>query len=245
MLSLRTFIDIGTGNGDGRRRLIVATCEKGSVEDVGAMKGIQKELDATRDANPNLMEYAGREVWKVHLSGKIPIPAAWNVRRRTIIEKREKVRIGMPRVLGMFGVRPRSSMSILRAWEFRPGISYIRISPAKKCSAVGSKRGAIDPCYPSKLGLAHIHNLLFEKHKRTRIDYIFFPMLDSLRSPLVNIRASNACPTTALTPEVVRAAFTKETDLFAQQRRGLSQSIAGSPGLSCWPDSCSKHGAPN
>jgi len=81
---------------------------------------------------------------------------------------------------------------------------------------VGSKRGAIDPCYPSKLGLAHIHNLLFEKHKRARIDYIFFPMLDTLRSPLVNIRASNACPTTALTPEVVRAAFTKETDLFAQ-----------------------------
>jgi predicted nucleotide-binding protein (sugar kinase/HSP70/actin superfamily) len=40
-------------------------------------------------------------------------------------------------------------------------------------------------------------------------------MFDVLRSPL-NIRASNACPTTALTPEVVRAAFTKESDLFAQ-----------------------------
>jgi predicted nucleotide-binding protein (sugar kinase/HSP70/actin superfamily) len=81
---------------------------------------------------------------------------------------------------------------------------------------VGSKRGSIDPCYPSKLALAHIHNLIFEKHKRKPIDCIFFPMMDVLRSPMANIRASNACPTTALTPEVVRAAFTKETDLFAQ-----------------------------
>jgi predicted nucleotide-binding protein (sugar kinase/HSP70/actin superfamily) len=81
---------------------------------------------------------------------------------------------------------------------------------------VGSKRGSIDPCYPSKLALAHVHNLLFDKHKRKPLDCIFFPMFDVLRSPLFNIRACNACPTTALTPEVVRAAFTKETDLFTQ-----------------------------
>jgi predicted nucleotide-binding protein (sugar kinase/HSP70/actin superfamily) len=79
----------------------------------------------------------------------------------------------------------------------------------------GSKRGSIDPCYPSKLGLAHVHNLLFEKHRKKALDCIFFPMLDILRTPL-SIRAANACPTTALTPEVVRAAFTKETDLFAE-----------------------------
>ncbi len=212
---LRTFIDIGTGNGNGRRRLIVATCEKGSVEDVGAMKGIQKELDAARDANPNLMEYAGREVWKVHSSEKIPAPAAWNMRRRIIMEKREKVRIGMPRVLGMFVYAPLFNVYFESLGIPAGNIVYSDFS-SEEMFRVGSKRGAIDPCFPSKLGLAHIHNLLFEKHKRTRIDYIFFPMLDILRSPLVNIRASNACPTTALTPEVVRAAFTKETDLFAQ-----------------------------
>jgi predicted CoA-substrate-specific enzyme activase len=212
---LRTFIDIGTGNGDGKRRLIVATCEKGSVEDVGAMKGIQKELDAARDANPNLMEYAGREVWKVHSSEKIPAPAAWNLRRRTIMEKREKVRIGMPRVLGMFVYAPLFNVYFESLGIPSGNVIYSDFS-SEEMFRVGSKRGAIDPCYPSKLGLAHIHNLLFEKHKRTRLDYIFFPMLDTLRSALVNIRASNACPTTALTPEVVRAAFTKETDLFAQ-----------------------------
>jgi len=41
-------------------------------------------------------------------------------------------------------------------------------------------------------------------------------MVDVLHSPLINVRASNACPTAALTPEVVKAAFTKETDTFAE-----------------------------
>jgi predicted nucleotide-binding protein (sugar kinase/HSP70/actin superfamily) len=81
----------------------------------------------------------------------------------------------------------------------------------------GAKRGSIDPCYPSQLALAHVHNLVFVKHQRKRLDCIFFPMFDLLRSPLVNLRATNACPTTSLTPEVVKAAFTKEFDIFAEQ----------------------------
>ena len=28
----------------------------------------------------------------------------------------------------------------------------------------GSGRGAIDPCFPAKIGIAHVHNLLFAKH---------------------------------------------------------------------------------
>jgi predicted CoA-substrate-specific enzyme activase len=60
---LRTFIDIATGNGadtssgTGKRRLIIASCEKGAVEDLGAMKAIQSELEAARARSPNLLEY--------------------------------------------------------------------------------------------------------------------------------------------------------------------------------------------
>ena len=212
---LRTFIDIGSGEGTGRRRLIVATCEKGTVEDLGAMKAIQKNMDAARDANPNLMEYSGTEVWKVHSAESPATPATWNMRRRKIMGKREKVRIGMPRVLGMFVYAPLFNVYFESLGIQAGNLVYSDFS-SEEMFRVGSKRGAIDPCFPSKLGLAHTHNLLFEKHKRNKLDYIFFPMLDTLRSPLVNIRASNACPTTALTPEVVRAAFTKESDLFAQ-----------------------------
>jgi predicted CoA-substrate-specific enzyme activase len=209
---LRTFIDIGAGeSSNGHRRLIIASCEKGAVEDLNAMKAIQATLDAARESNPNLLEYAGREIWKYHAreNGR-PAPK----RSRQIIEKREKYRVGIPRVLGMYAYAP-LFQAYFEALGILPGnIVYSDITN-EEMFRVGSKRGSIDPCYPSKLGLAHVHNLLFEKHKRKPLDSIFFPMFDVLRSPLV-IRASNACPTTALTPEVVRAAFTKESDLFAE-----------------------------
>jgi predicted nucleotide-binding protein (sugar kinase/HSP70/actin superfamily) len=41
-------------------------------------------------------------------------------------------------------------------------------------------------------------------------------MYDVLLSPLVKLQASNACPTVTATPETVKAAFTKENDVFAE-----------------------------
>jgi predicted nucleotide-binding protein (sugar kinase/HSP70/actin superfamily) len=41
-------------------------------------------------------------------------------------------------------------------------------------------------------------------------------MYDVLHSHLVNLTGSNACPTVTATPEVVKAAFTKESDIFAE-----------------------------
>jgi predicted nucleotide-binding protein (sugar kinase/HSP70/actin superfamily) len=46
---------------------------------------------------------------------------------------------------------------------------------------------------------------------------IFFPMVDVLHTPLVKLQGSNACPTVTVTPETVKAAFTKESDVFAEQ----------------------------
>ena len=220
---LRTFIDIaatdGNGSGphksNGVRRLIVATCEKGTVEDLSAMKAIQAGLDAARAANPNLLEYAGRQIWKIRSPEQISTPKSLDFRRKKILKRREKIRIGIPRVLGMYAYAPLFSCYFENLGILPGNIVYSDFTN-DEMFRVGSKRGSIDPCYPSKLGLAHVHNLLFEKHKRKPLDCIFFPMFDVLRSSLVNILASNACPTTALTPEVVQAAFTKETDLFAQ-----------------------------
>jgi predicted CoA-substrate-specific enzyme activase len=207
---LRTFIDIVAGEGKEDRRLIIAACEKGAAEDLGAMKEIQAGIDAARDANPNLLEYAGREVWNVHLNGDSPIQ-----RNRNNSDKRAKIKIGIPRVLGMFAYAPLFNCYFESLGIPSSNIVYSDFT-SEELFRVGSKRGSIDPCYPSKLALAHIHNLIVEKHKRKALDCIFFPMMDVLRSPIFNIKASNACPTTALTPEVVRAAFTKESDLFAQ-----------------------------
>ena len=41
--------------------LIIATCEKGTVEDVDAMRGIKAGLDVVKKANPNFIEIAAKE----------------------------------------------------------------------------------------------------------------------------------------------------------------------------------------
>ena len=74
----------------------------------------------------------------------------------------------------------------------------------------GASRGAIDPCFPAKIGLAHVHNLLFVKALKKKLDVIFFPMFDVMPTKLVHLQASNACPTVTASPETVKAAFTKE-----------------------------------
>jgi predicted nucleotide-binding protein (sugar kinase/HSP70/actin superfamily) len=176
------------------------------------MKNIQAVLSAALKANPNLLEYADREVWKTSDPGESPAEKARLAIPKNIAAQREKFRVGIPRVLGLFAYAPLFSR-YFECLGIQPGNIVYSDYTSEEMFRAGSKRGSIDPCYPSKLALAHVHNLLFEKHKRQALDCIFFPMMDILRSPLI-IRAQNACPTTALTPEVVRAAFIKETDLF-------------------------------
>jgi len=80
----------------------------------------------------------------------------------------------------------------------------------------GANRGAVDPCFPAKIGISHVHNLLFVKSAKKRLDAIFYPMFDVLPTKLVHLQGSNACPTITASPETVKAAFTKETDVFAE-----------------------------
>ncbi len=79
----------------------------------------------------------------------------------------------------------------------------------------GANRGAVDPCFPSKIGIPHVYNLIYAKHAKKPLDAIFFPMLDVLTTSLKVCSGSNACPTVTATPNAVKAAFTKEGDLFA------------------------------
>jgi len=61
-----------------------------------------------------------------------------------------------------------------------------------------------------------VHNLLYVHHKKKPLDWIFFPMVDDLPSDLSGCQGHRACPTVTATPAAVRAAFTKEGDLFAE-----------------------------
>ncbi len=207
---------------DDEQRLIIATCEKGTVEDVDAMRGIKAGLDAVKKANPNFVDIAAKEVWNPRKPERVadPIPSrAWTKtarRRMELLQGREALRIGMPRVLNMYVYAPFFSAYFESLGVPGGNLVYSDFTSGD-LYRVGSGRGAIDPCFPAKIGIAHVHNLLFTKHAKKKLDAVFFPMIDKLHTPLVHLQGSNACPTVTVTPNTVKAAFTKEANVFAEQ----------------------------
>jgi predicted CoA-substrate-specific enzyme activase len=206
---------------EDEQRLIIATCEKGTVEDVDSMRGIKAGVDAVKKANPNFVEIAATEVWKARKPERVAdsIPArAWTraTRRRIeLMQRRETFRIGMPRVLNMYVYAPFFS-GYFESLGVPGGNLIYSDFTSGELYREGSGRGAIDPCFPAKIGIAHVHNLIFTKHAKKKLDLVFFPMVDVLHTPLQNLQGSNACPTVTVTPETVKAAFTKESDVFGQ-----------------------------
>src|SRR5262245_46362869 len=81
----------------------------------------------------------------------------------------------------------------------------------------GCKYGSVDPCYPSKVCQAHIHNLLFKHHEKKPLNYIFFPAITHIPTYIVNQMDTASSPVVSGTPKVIRAAFTQETDFFAER----------------------------
>jgi len=203
------------------RRLILATCEKGAVEDVDSMRGIKAGLDAVKKANPNFLEIAAREAWKPRRPSRVadtPPERTWTKAARRRVElmgRRETLRIGMPRVLNMYVYAPFFNGYFESLGVTAGNLVYSDVT-SSELYREGSSRGAIDPCFPSKIAIAHVHNLLFSKHAKRKLDAIFFPMVDRLHTPL-RVQGSNACPTVTVTPNTVKAAFTKEGNVFEQQ----------------------------
>jgi predicted CoA-substrate-specific enzyme activase len=236
---LRTFIDVNVGDEvmepasplpvfkskvplqTGERRLIISTCEKGQVEDVSAMRGIKAGLDAIKKENPNLVDLAANEVWRSRNPQQIadPLPTrAWTAatkQRIALMKKRETLRIGMPRVLNMYLYAPLFS-GYLESLGVQPENLVYSEFTGQEMYRAGAGRGAIDPCFPSKIGIPHVYNLIFQKHQKKPLDAIFFPMVDTMHQPLKNCSGSNACPTVTATPNAVKAAFIKENDVFKE-----------------------------
>jgi len=238
---LRTFIDIRTAPKDdmsfvpiqkvtkvplmhGEQRLIIATCEKGTVEDLNDMKEIKAGLDSIRAQHPNFVDYASKEVFRPVNAKSIadPLPtkgwAGWkeaDKERRELMENRKKIRIGIPRVLNIYTYAPLFNAYFESLGVQPENIIYSDYTSSELYRA-GASRGAIDPCFPAKIGISHVYNLIQEKHRKKPLNAIFFPMYDVLHSPLVKIVGANACPTVTATPETVKAAFTKENDVFAE-----------------------------
>jgi len=236
---LRTFIDVRTEPVKnlvpiekvtkvplmlGEQRLIIATCEKGTVEDVNDMKDIKGELDKIRDKHPNFVDVASKEVFRPTNAKTVadPLPKlSWgwkqaeSKRRVERMQGRKTYRVGIPRVLNIYSYAPLFNAYFESLGVAPENVIYSDYTSSELYRA-GASRGAIDPCFPAKIGISHTYNLIQEKHRKKALNAIFFPMYDVLHSPLVKIVGANACPTVTATPETVKAAFTKENDVFAE-----------------------------
>lgn len=207
---------------EGTNRIIIATCEKGTVEDVNDMREIKKGLDTVKKANPNLVEVAAKAAFKSYKPEAASDPGPRMVltksarARRDARLRRSKVRIGMPRALNMYSLGPLFT-AYFESLGVLPSNLVWSDYTTEQLYKEGAKRGSIDPCFPSKLGIPHVHNLLFVHHEKKPLNYIFFPMIDDLPSDLVGCQDKRACPTVTTTPEAVKAAFLKEGDLFAEK----------------------------
>ncbi len=195
------------------RRFINAPCDRGQVEDLSAVRQINSQRNRLKKANPNLSDYAARRAWQNFKADPVAGRGIALFSRR---KDRSQLRIGIPRVLNLYSLAP-----FFTAWLTSLGVPFKNLVfsdyTSEELYKEGSKRGAIDPCFPSKVAIAHLHNLMQKHQQRKPLDWILFPKIASLPSPLSHTIAAAACPTATATPESVRAAFCKEGDLFRQQ----------------------------
>jgi predicted nucleotide-binding protein (sugar kinase/HSP70/actin superfamily) len=234
---LRTFVDISVGPEpdpitgpsadlsavpEGTRRIVVGnSCERGGVQDVRAMREIKRTIEANKDAYPNFADLAGTAVWRPRHPERVPEPAARRpvTRRqrdeRSLRERRGELRIGIPRVLNMYSVNPFFSAYFESLGVPARNLVYSDFT-SERLFREGIRRASVDPCFPSKLGIPHVHDLLTRQHERHHLDVVLFPMIDALPAALQGTQASRSCATVTATPEAVKAAFLKEADLFAE-----------------------------
>ena len=216
---LRIFIDMQRSGGE-KSRFIVASCEKGMADNIDEVRTAKAQIDKIKKANPNLAKIQLRQAFDTDLYGSgqdsAPSPSLsagvlgkldGSAHRRM----REQTRIGIPRTLNMYNTAPFFT-GYLRAIGV-PGRNIVYSDVTDEAMyKEGTRRGSIDQCFPSKAALAHVHNLIYKK----QVGIIFYPIMLTLMTELVNTVNSHACPTATITPEVIKAAFTKQDNVFEQ-----------------------------
>lgn len=237
----RTFIDTETPDGRTSRYISGFSCEKGTVESKDALKVLAKERNAIRRQYPNMVDEESRLAFK-HFFDPAPQPKAGTSKKDVKVRKKRffrvarrivnrgfkrshvdlsKIKIGMPRVMNLYSTGP-----FFRTYFESVGLPQDNLvwSPhtSEEMWVEGGRYGSIDPCYPSKVIQAHLHELIFhahadEKRRRGPLDYIYYPCITHIPSFLNNVMDNAACPIVAGSPLVMKSAFTKEVDFFARE----------------------------
>lgn len=239
----RTFIDTATPEGDTARYISGFSCEKGTVESKEEMVKIARTRNDLKKKYPNLVDYEAKISFKAYPFDEMPAHGSpykdikvkktllGNIKRvpytrpfqrssAEALEARKNIRIGMPRVLNNYNTAPIWTTYFRALGIPEDNVIYSDYTTEEMWQE-GGKYGSIDPCYPSKVSQAHFHNLLFHKHAEAKpLNYIFFPILTHISTFLNNMVDTASCPIVSGTPEVMKAAFTKENDFFKE--RGIT-----------------------
>jgi predicted CoA-substrate-specific enzyme activase len=205
--------------GGETRRYVVAACDVGrgpGPAGVGEApsrgRGLAPPPDLAARGQALFFQRAPRVVvgrsreagWRVGLRARLMRAGADRARRET-------VRIGVPRALSLHQVAPFFA-GYLHALGIAPDRIRFSGPTTEELFRRGARRGAIDTCFPAKLALGHVEDLL----RDGACDWILFPILVSLPQETRECVAASACPCAQSTPDVVKAAFTREHDAFGR-----------------------------
>ncbi|MFZ5478086.1 MAG: BadF/BadG/BcrA/BcrD ATPase family protein [Myxococcota bacterium] len=233
----RTFIDTKTPDGRTSRYISGFSCEKGTVESKEALKVLAKERAVLRAKFPNLVAEEANLAFR-HFYTPKPQPEAGSVKSDVEVRnlpffrvarrafnrgiKRShadlsKVKVGLPRVLNMYSTAP-FFRTFLESLGLPKENVVFSTATSEEMWAEGGRYGSIDPCFPSKVTQAHVHELLVHAHtdpRRGPLSYVWYPCLTHVPNWVKDTMDNTACPIVAGNPNVIKAAFTKETDFFA------------------------------
>ena len=221
---LRTFVDLQSSETvDAPTHVVVASCQRGEADSADEVRKINANWRGVCESSPNFVQIAADQTWRPTHPFQASTDALQHrtlhihAGRATRARSREEVHIGIPRALNLFTYAPLFSAYFESLGVPPEHLHYSHFSSFEKYQQAAGF-SAIDPCYPSKVAVAHVFELLQLCDKQP-LDVIFFPIFDVLTSPLKHwCRGSNACPSGAATPEAVKAAFSRKANWFEQRK---------------------------
>ncbi len=192
------------------RQIILASCERGESPDQQTASKFNASIAAVKKENPNLAAIAARLAFQPQPVEGIASPsriALLPASRRSAKQRqrRSALRIGIPKVLNLYAYGPLFHAYFVSLGLLAENIVYSDTTTQEQYrSTLGL--AAVDPCFPSKVCISHVRNLL-EKSDRRKLDLIFFPMIDILTTMLEDC----AAPTPARPVRQLRRRYSRRS----------------------------------
>jgi len=143
---------------------------------------------------------------------------SWFARTRSAAPapSRAKLRVGIPRVLNLWSTHQFWTGLFGALGIDARNLVFSSDTSEEQGRQYGKGRGTVDCCYPVKSITGHYGELVFGQ--RDKLDILFSPMIYTLPSFLSgHVARTLTCPRVMAAPENIKAGFSKERDVFAEQ----------------------------